>query len=205
VDFTRPIEGVIPGVQGRILGVLVETTSELNLRTIAGLADVSVAQASRVLPDLVELGIVERREAPPSALFHLVDDHLAAEALRLLSAGGDRLIEIMGETAGSLPVRPAGVIVFGSFARGEAEADSDIDAVLVRPDSVDEDDPDWADSVEQWRQTVRRVSGNVVEVLEVAEADLATKLRGRQQVWQDIRREGIVVTGPSLAALATHA
>lgn len=182
-----------------------ETTSELNLRTIAGLADVSVAQASRVLPELVELGIVGRREAPPSALFHLVEDHLATVALRVLSGAADRLIEIMGEAAGSLPVRPAGVIVFGSFTRGEAEATSDIDTVLVRPDSVDEDDPTWADSVEQWRQTVRRVSGNPVEVLEVAEGDIATKLRGRQQLWKDIRREGIVVTGPSLATLTAPA
>ncbi len=67
MDFTRPVEGIIPGVQGRILGVLVETTEELNLRTIARLADVSVAQAYRVLPELVEMGGVERREAPPSA------------------------------------------------------------------------------------------------------------------------------------------
>jgi predicted nucleotidyltransferase len=201
MDFRRPLEAVIPGVQGKILGVLVNTTAELNLRTIAQLAGVSLAQASRVLPDLVDLGIVDRREAPPSALFHLVEDHLVTQALRDLSFVPERMIEVMREAAETLPVRPAGVIVFGSFARGEAEVASDIDAVLIRPESVDEEDPAWADSVEQWRETVGRASGNAVEVLEVSESDIGRKLRGRQQLWRDIRSEGVVVTGPSLAVL----
>ncbi|MCA1735339.1 MAG: helix-turn-helix domain-containing protein [Actinobacteria bacterium] len=68
-------------MQGRILAVLAETTADLNLRTIARLSGTSVAHASRVLPDLVSLGIVERREAPPSALFRLVRDHVIVDAL----------------------------------------------------------------------------------------------------------------------------
>ena len=63
MDFVRPVEAVIPGTQGRVLAVLAETTAELNLRTVARLASVSPAQASRVLPGLVELGLVDRREA----------------------------------------------------------------------------------------------------------------------------------------------
>lgn len=51
MDFVRPIEALVPGAQGRVLAVLVETTAELNLRTIAQLAGVSQAQASRLLPD----------------------------------------------------------------------------------------------------------------------------------------------------------
>jgi hypothetical protein len=54
VDFIRPIEAIVPGAQGRVLAVLVETTAELNLRTIARLAGVSQAQTSRVLPELVD-------------------------------------------------------------------------------------------------------------------------------------------------------
>ncbi len=97
------------------------------------------------------------------------------------------------------------MIVFGSFARGEAVADSDIDAVLGRPHTADEDDSAWADSVEQWREAVRRASGNAVEVLEVAESDIAAKLRSRHELWKDIHSEGIAVTGPSLASLTEAA
>lgn len=50
VDFRLPVEAIVPGAQGRIFAVLVETTTELNLRTIARLSGVSVAHVSRVLP-----------------------------------------------------------------------------------------------------------------------------------------------------------
>jgi len=61
MDLVQPVQAVIPGAQGRILAVLAETSAELSLRTIARLSGVSIAQASRVMPKLVELGMVERR------------------------------------------------------------------------------------------------------------------------------------------------
>ena len=202
MDFVRPIEAVIPGAQGRVLAVLAETTAELNLRTIARLSGVSHAQVSRVLPGLVELGLVQRREAPPSSLFRLVPGHVAAGPLIALARGRDSVIEEMGSIVAALPVKPESVIVFGSFARGEADAASDIDAVFVRPEDVDESDEAWADSVEQWRSQIKRLSGNAVEVLEVGSEEVGSRVSSRQQVWRDIRREGIVVHGRSLSELA---
>ncbi len=201
MEFVRPIEALIPGVQGRVLSVLTETTTDLNLRTIARLADVSVAQASRVLPHLVGLGLVERRELPPSSLFRLVREHAAAGPLLSLARVRDAVVEEMGRTAGDLPVVPVSVIVFGSFARGEADVQSDIDTVLVRPADVEESDDAWSASVEQWRDTVRRVSGNPVEVLEVRSNEIARRLHSRRQIWHDIRRDGLVVHGLSIDEL----
>ncbi len=201
MEYVRPIEALIPGVQGRVLSVLTETTTDLNLRTIARLADVSVAQASRVLPHLVELGLVERRELPPSSLFRLVREHAAAGPLLALARVRDAVVEEMGRTAGDLPVVPVSVIVFGSFARGEADVQSDIDTVLVRPADVEESDDAWSASVEQWRDTVRRVSGNPVEVLEVRSDEIARRLHSRRQIWHDIRRDGLVVHGLSIDEL----
>jgi predicted nucleotidyltransferase len=202
MDFARPIEAVVPGVQGRVLAVLAETTAELNLRTIARLSGVSLAQVSRVLPGLVGLGLVERREAPPSSLFRLVPEHVAAGPLVALARGRDGVVEEMGRVAAALPVVPVSVIVFGSFARGEADAASDIDTVFVRPVGVDESDEAWADSVEQWRSQIHRISGNPVEVLEVGSEVVGARLSSRQPVWRDIRREGIVVHGRGLDELA---
>ncbi len=202
MDFVRPIEALIPGVQGRVLAVLVETTAELNMRTIARLSGVSLAQFSRVLPGLVDLGLVERREAPPSSLFRLVPEHIAAGPLVALARGRDGVIEEMGRAAAVLPVSPVSVIVFGSFARGEAGAESDIDTVFVRPVGVDESDEAWSASVEQWRSQIHRVSGNPVDVLEIGSDEIGARLSSRQPVWRDIRREGIVVHGRVLSELA---
>ena len=201
MDFVHPIAAVIPGAQGRVLAVLAETTTELNLRTLAILSGVSVAQASRVLPGLVELGLVQRREVPPSSQFRLVRTHVAARAvLELLAARDTVLIEI-GRVAETLAVPPVSVIVFGSFARGEAGPDSDLDVVFVRPAGVDEDDARWAASIEQWRNAVRALTGNPVEILEVGTDEAASRLTSGRQVWRDIRRDGRVVHGLSLDEL----
>lgn len=194
----RPIEAIVPGAQGRVLAVLFETTAELNLRTIAQLAGISQAQASRLLPDLVALGVVERREVPPSSLFRLVPEHVAVRALLSLARSTDTVLAEMGRLAGALPTPPLSLIVFGSFARQEAEVDSDIDVVVVRPPDVDEDDDRWSASLDAWRRDIRRLTGNRVEVLEVPADDVAGKLGGRAPVWADIRRDGLVVHGLGL-------
>lgn len=201
MDFVRAIEAIVPGAQGRVLAVLAETTAELNLRTIAQLAGVSQAQASRVLPGLVELGVVERREVPPASLFRLIPEHVASRALLALARSTDTVLDEIGRLAASLPHPPVSVIVFGSFARREAGPDSDIDITVVRPVDLDEDDEGWVTSLERWRRDVRRLTGNPVEVLEVSTDEAAAKVAGPSQLWAEIRRDGRVVHGLGLENL----
>lgn len=201
VDFVHPVEAVIPGTQGRVLAALAETTAELNLRTVARLANVSPAQASRVLPGLVELGLVERREVPPSSLFLLNHHNVAATLVIELARSREIALERIGAAAGELALPPASVIVFGSFARREADRHSDIDAVIVRPDGVEADGDTWTAGVEQWRDIVRAITGNSVEVIETDRAELAEKLASRRTLWRDVARDGVVVHGATLDEL----
>jgi len=195
VDFVHPVQAVIPGAQGRVLAVLAETTAELNLSTLARLADVSVAQASRVVPGLVELGLVERREVRPSSLFRLARENVAAQAVINLARSRDTALSRIGAAADSLPLSPVSIIVFGSFARSEADEQSDVDAIVVRPDDVPEDDDAWASAVECWRNEARAITGNRVEVLEVSYAEVRTRLASDMALWRDVIRDGIAVHG----------
>ena len=201
LDFVHPVEAVIPGAQGRVLAVLAETTAELNLRTVARLAGVSVAQVSRVMPELVALGLIERREVPPVSLFRLNREHVAAGAIVELARSRDIALERIGAVAEEMRVRPVSVIVFGSFARGEADAESDIDVVLVRPRDVPEDDDQWSAAVEHWRDRARSITGNRVEVLDVGQPEVINKLAGRASLWRDVVRDGVVVHGAALENL----
>ena len=205
MDLVEPVQSVIPGAQGKVLAVLAETTAALSIRAIARLAGVSVAQASRVLPRLHELGLVTRRDVPPTALFKLDRDHIAARPLLELARFRDILLEEMGTAAAALGVVPTSVIVFGSLARGEADRASDIDAVLVRPSEFDEHDDRGTAAIDSWRDTVRRMSGNAVDTLEVGEKDVAARLRSKDGVWHDINQVGVVVHGAGLAELRGRA
>lgn len=201
MDFARPVQAVVPGAQGRILAVLAETSAELNLRALARLSGVSLAQASRVLPGLVSLGMVERRDVPPAALFRVVSDHVAVRAVMELSRARDVVLGEIGRLAAELSPPPVSVIVFGSLARGDAGLDSDIDVVVVRPGAVGEESEAWRHDVEAWRQEVRRLSGNAVEIVEVGEREIGRLLRSRRPMWRDVIRDGVVVYGAPLADL----
>lgn len=201
MDFRRPVEAVIPGVQGRLLAVLAETTAALNLRTLARLSGVSPAQASRVLPDLVTLGVVERREAPPSALFALVAGNVAGRLVQALSRSRDTVLDDLGALADLMDPGPVSVIVFGSLARGEADALSDVDVVLVRPNHIGEDDERWGSALAEWRTAARRLTGNTIQVIEVDGSEVSRRLRRPTALWADVLREGIVVHGSSIESL----
>ena len=93
------------------------------------------------------------------------------------------------------------MIVFGSFARGEADEQSDLDTIVVRPDDVPEDDDAWASAVESWRNDARAITGNRVAVLEVSYAEVRTRLASDTTLWRDVIRDGIVVHGLAIDEL----
>ncbi len=94
----------------------------------------------------MRLGVVERREVPPSALFCFVQEHVAAPAVRMLSRARETVLEQLGDLAAEIQPRPLSAVVFGSLARGDADDESDVDIALVRPAEGD-DDEQWGSSV----------------------------------------------------------
>jgi len=157
------------------------------------------------LPSLVELGIVERREVPPAAQFRYVHEHVAAQAVSALAAAHRTVLHELCESAGCLAPAATSVLVFGSFARGEADASSDLDVVVIRPADIDEEEPQWRLSLDHWQAGVRRLTGNRVELVEIAEPDAARLVRSRRPFWLELRRDGVVLAGKSLDELRGRA
>jgi predicted nucleotidyltransferase len=201
VDFGAPVEAIIPDAQGKILGALARTTGELSTRALADLSGVSIAHTARTVRRLVDLGIVERRLAPPTALLKLARHHLAAHAILSLADLRHTFEEELRESALRLDPPPTAVVLFGSFARGEDDAASDVDVLVVRPRVIDEDEPRWVESMAQWESHVQEVSGNALNRIEVAQVEVPSLLQSRRPLWQAIRREGTVLQGLPFAEL----
>ncbi|MPY95554.1 MAG: hypothetical protein GEV08_21600 [Acidimicrobiia bacterium] len=203
VDFRRPVEALIPGVQGAVARRprWDHGATEPAHAGEAGRREPSAGLAP-LLPNLVELGLVERTDVPPSALFRLVDGHLGAELVRQLASLRRTALARLGQLAGGMEPASAGCVVFGSMATGEAEAGSDIDVLLVRRDKVDEDDERWHAALERFRVAGRELTGNPISVLEVSQGQLTKRLGSGEPLWRDIAKHGLVVHGPPLPATA---
>jgi predicted nucleotidyltransferase len=98
-------------------------------------------------------------------------------------------------------------VVFGSFARGEAGLDSDVDVLAVRPPGVTNGaDDEWIDSLGRWADQATRVIGNPVNLVEIEAAELPGLLAGPEpSVWHDATRDGVVVAGSPLTEVAEAA
>ncbi|HVX22755.1 MAG TPA: nucleotidyltransferase domain-containing protein [Acidimicrobiales bacterium] len=201
MDFRRPVQAVIPGVQGQVLAVLAVTETELTMRTVAKLAGVSVNRGVTVLNDLVELGIVRRRDAGRSALVSLDRENEVGRMVASLAAVRSAVIERLRRTARSIRPQPASLVLFGSLATGTADTGSDVDVVAVRRAGVDVDEEGWLDSLGAWGDRSARIVGNPVNFVVVGEEEVAELLSGRQRLWRKIAETGIVLAGFDLAEL----
>jgi predicted nucleotidyltransferase len=204
VDYVRPVEAVIPGAQGRVLGVLSRTETELTMRTVARLAGVSVSRAADVLNRLVSLGLVERREAGPSALVALAHDNEAARAVLALAGLRDAVVTRLRLEARTVEPVPASLVVFGSFPIGEAREGSDIDVLAVRAAGVRADNPGWVDSVGRWVDRAREIAGNPVNLLEASLDEMPELLGRRGSVWEAAAQNGVLLAGDVLDDLRSR-
>jgi predicted nucleotidyltransferase len=195
MDFGDPVEALIPGVQGRVLTVLARTEAELTMRAVAELAGVSANQATVVLNRLVHLGLVERRDVGSAGLVHLIRDNEAARAvLTLADLQRGVLARLAGEARKIRPA-PACLVVFGSFARGDANENSDIDVLAVPPPEAQVDDGRWTAALGQWTDRASRIAGNPVNLLEATMDELPKLVRREREPWRTIVDEGVVLIG----------
>ncbi|MYD35051.1 MAG: nucleotidyltransferase domain-containing protein [Acidimicrobiales bacterium] len=111
------------------------------------------------------------------------------------------MLERLGTAAAELPRPPASVIIFGSFARREADRTSDIDVVFVRPDEVDPDDDAWTAGIDRWRENAAATTGNDIEVIDIGLTAAVGKLSDGGQLWEEIARDGVAIFGTSLQEL----
>lgn len=201
MDYTHPLESVFPGAQSRVLAVLARVDVEFSLRTLARVAQVSPAQVSRIMPPLVELGLVQRRDISPLAMFRMIRTHVASQAVIALLDSRATVLRHLGSLAETTNLPAASIIVFGSFARRESEIQSDIDIVIVRPDDMDEDSRVWVDPILRWQEEASCLSGNEIQILEYTRTEVHQRLNSDVPLWDNILQDGIVVFGESLSRL----
>ncbi|HEU5252370.1 MAG TPA: nucleotidyltransferase domain-containing protein [Solirubrobacterales bacterium] len=202
MDLSAPFSSIFPGVDSAVLTVLTGSTKPRTGREVARLADRSQAATQRVLSRFVDQGLVHMEEAGRARLYTLNRDHIAAvpiaELARLRLAFFQRLRD---EEFEFWRIQPLHVSVFGSAARGDGDAESDIDIFLVRPIGIDEDDGKWRGQVETLADNVFRWTGNHAGIAEVSEGDLEHLRHDRPAIVESLRVDAVYIVGSPLRAL----
>ncbi len=202
MDLRRPYTVICPTLEGPVLDVLAHTTRPLTGREIARLASRGSERGVRlVLHRLVAQGLVTAREAGSASLFVLNRQHVAAGIVEGLVGLRAELVErIRGEVEG-WSSRPVHVSVFGSAARADGHTESDIDLLIVRPEDLTEDDPQWREQLHRLAERIERWSGNHASLHEVSPKGLKAALRRGEPVIASLRDASIVLAGPEIADL----
>lgn len=201
VDYLHPIEALIPGARGQVLSALTRNTLSRTLRQLSVDAGVSWSRTSEIVDDLADLGLVERRQTPGGVLVRLVTDNVAARLVQDAADLRSDAIEAMRQAAPDIRPAPLSLVVFGSFARGTARRDSDIDILAVTAKAVGAGSISWEETMGRWVATATAVTGNPVKLIQVG-VDELTAPPGRRPGWlQEASEQGIVLAGKSVADL----
>lgn len=201
MDVARPISSVIPGLPGRVLGVLGRTTAPLTGRGITDALVPAASQAgvAKVLDNLVHHGIVLRTNAGPAAQYTLNREHLAAPHIEALAELRGTFLDRLRAALADLRPPPLSAYLFGSAARGDGSVDSDVDIALILPEEMPALEA-WDAATAELRRRVHAMTGNDVSVFESRPRDL---FRGEDGWLFDVlRHEGLRLAGDSVEDLA---
>jgi hypothetical protein len=194
MDFRRPMQVVTPTLDADVLSVLARADVELTGREIQRLAGHGSHQGIRNAADrLVDEGVVERRSAGNANLYRLNRNHVAAQWIERLATLPEQVIERLRGTIAGWAQPPLLAMLFGSVATGQATAASDLDLLIVRPESCEPDDPVWIRQLSDLQTLATASSGNDARVLEYGQDELMSDTA--EPVLGDALREGIELYG----------
>jgi hypothetical protein len=198
MDVARPYAAVTPSLEGDILVVLAGTTQALTGARVAQLVRRGTERGvQKALDRLVDHGIVERQPAGRAYLHVLNREHLAAPIAEALAGLRAALLARLRDELANWDPAPAHASMFGSAARGDGDTGSDIDLLVVRPATVDEEDPVWREQLDRLALHVQSWTGNHAGIIELGEAELDRP----SPSLSDVRNDGIDLAGTPIRSL----
>jgi hypothetical protein len=203
MDLSFPLATIAPTLDSGVLHVLAATTggctgAEVHRRLGHG----SDEGVRKVLARLVGQGIVVVETPARYPLYRLNRSHVAAPHIEALTRVRQDIVDRIRDQVTAWQVLPTHAGLFGSFARGTAHADSDIDVLLVRPETLTEREEDlWLDQVDGLDRAIKAWTGNVAQIIDLTAATLGRMAREGDPLVDSWRAEDIPLHGGRLIAL----
>jgi predicted nucleotidyltransferase len=205
VDLTVPLTVVTPTLDAAVLQALAATTSWASGAQVHRTAGTGSADGVRkVLIRLAGQGIVHAQDQPPATLYRLNRDHVAAGAVVALTRLRQVIIDrITAEIAAwDPPLLHASL--FGSFARGDADSDSDIDLLLI-PTGEDAAGSGLEEATARLAKDVYAWTGNRAHIVTPTLTVVAAMLAAGDPLVESWRVEQVHLAGARLSDVLRRA
>ncbi|RFA11495.1 hypothetical protein B7R21_12360 [Subtercola boreus] len=178
------------GLDSQILAVVTRSEQYLTVRQICALLPEggSSQGVRKSVARLKEQGTILERVTGRSFAYALNPDHLLVDAIRQIANAKRALLARMAAAISIWHIQPITVKVFGLAARDEMRTDSDIDLLVVMPDT---DVGDAGETlVRELTAQMTRWTGNDVRPLLYRSSEVRSA-----DIFESIVREGIDVYG----------
>lgn len=173
MNLSNPLESLFPGGHGQVLRVLLEQPEPLSGRSIALLLGEKLGKSRvlEILGQLVDVGIVDRDVVGSAHRYQINRDHISYPSLVKLVSPVTQLVRLIERQISSWQIPPARASLFGSTVKSTSTSKSDLDLLILRPDSISPDDEIWGDQT--FRLTVRleRATGLTVQLVEYSTSE----------------------------------
>lgn len=203
MDLSHPARSVAPTLDVPVLACLALQDRAWTTREVADATGSTVPGARQVLTRLIHVGLVEESRLGRIGGYRLNRDHVMSEPLIEIAGAQGILRRRIIERVATWAVPAALVAVFGSWARGVAGHDSDVDLLVLHDEleNVAADDA-WEAQVDDLRSAIRRWSGNSCDLLSFTTADWHEHVRRADPVTRGVAESYVVLHGHrSLLAL----
>lgn len=193
----RPLALFYAARRARTLDALLSSSVPLSGREIARRADLSPTTANLALGDLETAGLVRRRVDGRAHRWQLRDDNVLVRQIRQLARVQDE--DAAQVVVDALGAEPVSITLFGSTARGESGAASDVDILLVAADR--EQDLLFRRRAYRVSTSLRSALGRAVHVI-VMDKDKLVGQRDGEFV-AGVLRDGRALRGASIQELVS--
>lgn len=196
MDFKRPLAVVTPTLDGDVLAALARARASFTGREVHRLVGRASEEGIRkALRRLVRQGIVVAQPAGRAILYEFNREHIAARHIEGLANLLQSIIDQTTLVVGEWDPPPAIVALFGSVAEGTAGPESDLDLLVVRPDGLDVDAPEWRGQVDDLCERLTRSTGNDARLLEFGLEELVSADGPTDALLEEVAQTAIVVAG----------
>ena len=203
MDPSNPLRSITQTVEADVQFALARTNEPMTGYAIEKAIGRAHARVLKVLSRLATEGVVEAEQVGQATRYSLNRRHLLASSL-LQAAGAMQALEIeIARRAEAICPAPVAVMLFGSFARRDGTSASDVDLLVIRPDLVEPDDPQWTRSLHDLARAIEEVSGNVCQLLQATTDQLVESAAAADPLIDSLRSDAVCLFGNPPESIAT--